>query len=85
MSSGTQLAARFEDEEVARVDALVQSGRFGSRADALRHAVQVYLETERRRLIGDAIAEGYRQIPQNDEEIAGAEVSARAMIAEEPW
>jgi len=85
MPSGTQLAARFEDEVVARVDALVEAGRFQSRADALRHAVQVYLEDERRRLIGEAIAEGYRQIPQDDDEIAGAEASARAMIAEEPW
>lgn len=85
MSSGIQLAARFDDDAVARVDALVEAGRFHSRADALRHAVQVYLEAERRRLTGDAIAEGYRLIPQDDEEIAGAEASARAMIAEEPW
>ncbi len=85
MSSGTQLAARFEDEVVALVDALVEAGRFQSRADALRHALQVYLETDRRRLVGDAIAEGYRQVPQDDDEIAGAEASARAMIAEEPW
>ncbi len=70
---------------MARVDALVKAGRFQSRADALRHAVQVYLEDERRRLIGEAIAEGYRQIPQDDDEAAGAEASARAMIAEEPW
>ena len=70
---------------MARVDALVEAGRFPSRAEALRHAVRVYLEAERRTLIGDAIVDGYRRIPQDDDEIAGAEASARAMIAEEPW
>jgi Arc/MetJ-type ribon-helix-helix transcriptional regulator len=85
MPTGTQLAARFTDDVVAHVDALVEAGRFASRAEALRHAVEVYLDTERRRRIGDAIAEGYRQTPQDDDEIAGAEASARAMIAEEPW
>jgi len=85
MSSGARLAARFEDDAVAHIDALVEAGRFQSRADALRHAVQGYLEAERRRLIGDASAEGYRQTPQDDDEIAGAEAPGRAMIAEEPW
>lgn len=85
MSSGTQIAARFEDDVVADIDSLVEAGRFQSRADALRHGVRAYLETERRRLVGDAIAEGYRQVPQGDDEIAGAEASGRAMIAEEPW
>jgi Arc/MetJ-type ribon-helix-helix transcriptional regulator len=85
MANDTQLAARFEDDVVADVDALIEAGRFATRADALRHAVHVYLSTEQRRRIGDAIAEGYRLIPQGDDEIAGAEASARAMIAEEPW
>lgn len=85
MSSGTQLAARFEPELVAEVDALVEAGQFESRAEALRHALIAYLDARRRQQIGEAIADGYRRVPQTAEEIAGAEASARAMILEEPW
>ncbi len=85
MPGNTQLAARFDDEQVAEIDELVSTGRFASRADAVRHAVAAYLEAERRRKVGEAIAEGYRRVPQTDEEIAGAEAAARAMILEEPW
>lgn len=85
MSFGTQIAVRLDDELVARLDELVREGRFASRADALRHAVQAYVDRERRRRVGEAIAEGYRRLPQTEEETAGAEESARAMIAEEPW
>lgn len=85
MRSGTQLAARFEPEVVAEVDRLIAEGRVDSRADALRLALDAYLDAARRRSIGERIAEGYREFPQTDEELAGAEASARAMIAEEPW
>jgi Arc/MetJ-type ribon-helix-helix transcriptional regulator len=76
---------RLDDDTLAQIDELVKKGRFGSRTDALRAAMSSYLENERRRQVGDAIAEGYRLIPQSDEEIEGAEQSARAMIVEEPW
>lgn len=85
MSIGTQLAARFEPEVVAEVDRLIAEGHVGSRADALRLAVGAYLDAERRRRTGEAIVAGYQRTPQTDDEIAGAEASARAMIAEEPW
>jgi len=85
MPMGTQLAVRLDDDTLAQIDELVKKGRFGSRTDALRAAMSSYLENERRRQVGDAIAEGYRLIPQSDEEIEGAEQSARAMIVEEPW
>ncbi|CAN5262557.1 hypothetical protein BH23ACT9_BH23ACT9_37680 [soil metagenome] len=68
-----------------RLDELIEEGRFTSRADALRQVVRSYLDSERRRAEGEAIIEGYRRIPQRDEEFAGAQASARAMIAEEPW
>lgn len=85
MRIDTQLAARFDEASVAAIDELVIAGRFASRADALRHAVRDYLDRERRHRIGEAIAEGYRRLPQTDEEVAGAEASTRAMIREEPW
>lgn len=85
MNVGTQLAARLDEAVVARVDELVRAGRFDSRAEAVRRAVEALVEVERRRQVGEAIADGYRRLPQGDEEVAGAEASARAMIAEEPW
>lgn len=85
MRIDTHLAARFDDSSVSQIDALVEEGAFGSRADALRHAVSVFLDGERRRRTGEAIARGYRRIPQTDEEVAGAHAAARAMILDEPW
>jgi Arc/MetJ-type ribon-helix-helix transcriptional regulator len=85
MSLGTQLAVRLDDDTVAQIDELVRSGRFASKTEALRVAMASYLENERRRQVGEAIAEGYRRIPQSEEELLVAEQSARAMIAEEPW
>lgn len=85
MPSGTQLAVRLDDDTVAQIDELVRRGRFTSRTEALRAAMSSFLENERRRQVGEAIAEGYRLIPQSDEEIARAEQAALAMILEEPW
>ena len=85
MTSDTQLAARFDPEVVAEVDRLIDEGRFGSRAEALRQAMLAYLDQDGRRRIGEAIADGYRRVPQTAEELAGAEASARAMVLEEPW
>lgn len=85
MLAGTQLAVRLSADVVAQIDLMVKQGKFSSRADALRTALETFLDAEQRRLIGDAIADGYRRIPQTEEELAGAEASVRAMIAEEPW
>ena len=35
--------------------------------------------------IGEAIADGYRRVPETDEELRWAGENARSMIAEEPW
>lgn len=72
-------------DHVVQIDLMVKQGKFSSRADALRTALEAFLDAEQRRLIGEAIADGYRRIPQTEDELAGAEASARAMIAEEPW
>ncbi|MGH8933783.1 MAG: hypothetical protein ACRDZO_24895 [Egibacteraceae bacterium] len=43
------------------------------------------LEGERRHAIGEAIAEGYRRVPQTDEELEAVTVVAIRSIHEEPW
>jgi len=85
MQFGVQIATRFDDETVAAVDQLVAAGRFGSRADAVRSAVVHLLEEERRRAVGEAIVNGYRRVPQDDDDVALAEANLRRLIAEEPW
>ena len=42
-------------------------------------------DQHRRQLIGEAIVEGYRRVPETDEELQWAEQNARWMISEEPW
>ena len=80
-----QLVTRVSNELAASVDELVASGRATSRSDAVRCALERWIDSERRRRIGEAIVEGYRRIPQTEEELAWADHAAAAMIAEEPW
>lgn len=80
-----QLVTRVSDELAAGVDELVASGLAASRSDAVRGALERWIESERRRRVGEAIVEGYRRIPQTEEELAWADDAAVAMIAEEPW
>jgi hypothetical protein len=47
--------------------------------------LEVVVERERRRAVGRAIVEGYRQSPQDDDDLAWADAATAAMIAEEPW
>lgn len=67
------------------LDGLVREGRFTSRAEAVRTAVHAYLDVERRRVVGEAILDGYRRVPETDDELAAAEGNLRRLIAEEPW
>jgi Arc/MetJ-type ribon-helix-helix transcriptional regulator len=80
-----QVVARLNDDLVAAVDELVSEGVFESRSDAVRRALEFVVDQQRRKRIGDAIVEGYRRIPETDEEIAWAEAATIAMIEDEPW
>ncbi len=80
-----QLVTRIDDDLAAAVDALVADGVVASRSEAVRVGLIELLDRHRRRQVGDAIAEGYRRIPQTAEEAAWADAAGRAMIDEEPW
>ena len=80
-----QLITRVDNKLVAQVDAIVASGEARSRSDAVRRALEAMIDQRRRRLIGEAIAEGYRRMPETEEELRWADDNARSMIAEEPW
>ena len=80
-----QVVARLNDDLVAAVDELVSEGIFESRSDAVRRALEFVVDRQRRKRIGDAIVEGYRRIPQTEDEIAWADAATIEMIEEEPW
>ena len=80
-----QIAVRLDDELVAQVDQLVRSGVVASRSQAVRDGLRSLVDQRRRRAVGEAIVEGYRRLPQTDEEIAWSDEATAAMIAEEPW
>lgn len=72
-------------ERLERLDALVASGEFPTRAAAIVSAIDQLLRDIEEREIDRAIVEGYTRIPPTPEEDAWAEASARRSIADEPW
>jgi len=81
----TQVVARVPEEVLTELDKLVESGVFESRSDAVREALLQLIDKNRREDIGRQIVEGYKRIPQTDDEVLWAESATRAMIEEEPW
>jgi Arc/MetJ-type ribon-helix-helix transcriptional regulator len=81
-----QIAVRLPNELAAALDGLVEpDGPFMTKADAVRSAIEELVDRDRRRRIGEAIAEGYRRIPQTDAEIARVHEDSIRSIEEEPW
>lgn len=80
-----QIVARVDDELVAQVDQLVDSGVVASRSDAVRSGLRTLIDRQRRSSIAAAIVEGYRRQPQTDREVGWSDDMTRSMIAEEPW
>lgn len=79
-----QLVTRVPDDVIAAVDDLVRAGVFRSRSDAVRAGLAAVVDHQRRQAVGQAIAEGYRRVPQEDGDL-WSEAASAAMIAEEPW
>ena len=80
-----QIIARVPKEVADGLNELVESGLFETKSDAVREALVRLIDRVRRDEIGRRIVEGYRRMPQTDEEFAGADEAARRMIEEEPW
>lgn len=79
------ITVRMSEDRVARLDALVTSGAYATRAEVVRSAVDRLLTQFESEAIDRAIVVGYTRIPQTAEELAWAEESARRSIADEPW
>lgn len=80
-----QFVTRIDDDLARAIDELVEQGVFESRSDAVRQGLAAVMDAHRRAEIGRQIIEGYRAIPETAAEMELAEISAKAMIAAEPW
>lgn len=80
-----QIVTRLDDRLLAEVDALVSEGVAATRSDAVRLGLEALVERHRRAQIGQAIVDGYRRHPQDDEELAGLDDATRALVEEEQW
>ena len=65
----TQVAVRLDEQSIEDLDWLVVRCSYENRAEAIRAALGELTRRERSREVGEQIAEGYRRIPQTEEEL----------------
>ena len=80
-----QIAVRIPDSLAESLEDLVSRGRFETKAEAVRAGLEALVEAERRRRVGELIAEGYLRVPQDEDDVEVARLSATRSIEEEPW
>ena len=80
-----QIAIRIPDALASDLDGLVSSGKFETKADAVRTALEALIDAERRAELGRQIVEGYQRVPQDDGDVTTASQAATRSIDEEPW
>ncbi|MEA2371594.1 MAG: hypothetical protein QOH12_1988 [Solirubrobacteraceae bacterium] len=80
-----QLVARVPDDLAAAIDELVREGVFESRSEAVRVGLGAMIERRQRVAIGRAIVDGYRRLPQADDDLTWSDAASAAMIAQESW
>ncbi len=81
----TQLAIRLPDELIADLDWVVHRLKYDSRAEAMRDALVRLIDQERRRQIGEQIAEAYRRMPQTEEEMADIPFQSWDLDDDDDW
>ena len=80
-----QIAIRIPTDLADELESLVASGRFDTKADAVRFALEALIDAEQRADVGRRIVEGYQRVPQEDGDVAAAHQEAARSIDEEPW
>ena len=80
-----QIAVRIPQDLAESLDELVSSGRFETKAEAIRTALEALVKAERRGRVGALIADGYRRLPQDDLEVEVATRAAIRSMHDEPW
>ena len=82
-----QIPIRIPEEDAARLDAIVASGRYASRSDALRQGLERILREERDREIVESYRRAYGEHPQEESEhglLVFAQFDRREEAGEEP-
>ena len=79
------ITVRTPEELVARLDDLVASGVYESRAAAILDALERLVVELEREAVDRAIVKGYTRIPPTDGELAWAEAAGKRSIADERW
>jgi Arc/MetJ-type ribon-helix-helix transcriptional regulator len=79
------VAIRLPDEMIIEIDGLIEAGSFSTRTEVIKGALERLLADLERERIDRAIIEGYRRIPETEEEMAQAHQNAKEMVEEEPW
>ena len=80
-----QLVTRIPERLARELDRLVEQGVVASRSAAVRLGLEWLVDRNRRRLIGEAIVEGYRRQPQTESEVGWADEATVRMIEDESW
>lgn len=80
-----KIAVKLPDGLVRDLDELVAQGLFSSRSSAVRRAVEMIVSGQRRDALEEAYANGYRQVPESESELAEAKRLATQAIDDEPW
>ena len=80
-----QVAVRLSAPLLERLDDLVDSGAYESRAAVVRAGIDAIARLEERRRIDRDIVDGYTRLPPTEAEDNAALVSLREAILEEPW
>jgi len=81
----TQLAIRLPDDLLRDLDWLVVRLSYDSRTEAMREALVRLIDQERRRQIGEEIAEGYRRMPQTEDEMADISFQSWDLDGDDDW
>jgi Arc/MetJ-type ribon-helix-helix transcriptional regulator len=80
-----QIEVRIPNALAKALDDLVSEGMFETKAQAIRAALQTLVDQERRRRMGELIADGYRRTTQDEDEVEPARRAAIRSIEQEPW
>jgi metal-responsive CopG/Arc/MetJ family transcriptional regulator len=81
----TQLAIRLPDDVLRDLDWIVLRLNYDSRTEAMRDALMKLIDQERRREIGEQIAEGYRRMPQTEDEMADIPFQSFDLDGDDDW
>jgi len=80
----SQIAVRIPTELLDDIDRFVQGGRFTSRAEVVRIALERMLDELRNASIDAAIEAGYRRVPDPETD-PWVDAATRALVQDEPW